>query len=93
MITIANQHGIDFYDADGQIIKEHIADDEASRDALWEELAADENHPEWPEGAVRIKDWNRKVQRLPISGVDYGPGSVKRRFGNGRVPRGAYQFR
>ena len=94
MITIAIQYGIDFKDKDDNVISEFIATDEASRDELHDALANDDNHPAWPsDKAVHITAWSRKVQRQPISGVDYGPGSVKRRFGNGRCPRGTYQFR
>ncbi len=48
---------------------------------------------EWPDDAVRIIDCSKDAFRRPIYGIDYGAGSVKRRFKGMRVPRRTYQYR
>lgn len=85
------QYGIDLKNEAGEVVQELTFSSEAQRDAHWDALAADPDHPEWPETAVHATAWSRKTYRRPIYGVDYGPGSQKRRFG-GHVPRDAYQF-
>ena len=93
MIYMGQEFGIDFFDENDVLVKEmSFAEDGAKRDALYDALGDDENHQEWPETAVRITGWHREVYRQPMSGVDYGRGSVKRRFGGGYVPRSAYQY-
>lgn len=91
MITIGKEYGIDFYDAENNLILEHTAASEEDRDALVEQLQ-DDDSPAWPVKAMRFEPWSRRIERQAIYGVDYGPGSVKRRFG-GYVPRSAYQLR
>lgn len=92
-MTYVNQFGIDFLDKAGTIVQEMIFEGEAERDQHFDLLDANQDDDElWPENAARITAWSRQVYRQPICGVDYGPGSVKRRFGGGYVPRSAYQF-
>jgi len=82
---------IDFYDAQEKIIKTMtFEDDQNGFDAMFEALD-NPCHPEWPDTAVRLDTWRRDNYRDPILGLDYGPGSVSRRFG-GYVPRGTYQL-
>lgn len=92
-VVVGTQYGIDFFDADDALISEVVFADQASRDAQMAALGADDNHPAWPGTAVRLVEWRRDVTRPAVRGIDYGPGSVKARFGGGRVPRGAYEFR
>lgn len=87
--------GIDFLDKDGELIEERPYANYVAREEAWKELQTDKRTVEeggpWPEGAEGIRAWSRQVKL--VYGVDYGPGSIKRRFGGGRVPKGAYQFR
>lgn len=95
MIFTGYTWGISFYQGDGgddAPIEELSFPGEAERDALYNALAEDEDHPEWPDGATRMKAWSEPQYRPAIYGVDYGRGSVSARFGGGYVPRSAYQF-
>ena len=76
--------GIDFFNEIGEIVHTAEFDNEAAFNAEFE-------NPTWPETAVSLDSWKRKQFRAPINGIDYGPGSVKARFG-GYVPRAAYQL-
>jgi len=52
------QYGIDFKDKDKKLVKElAVGFDEAQRDRLYDEIAADPNHPQWPETAEFINQW------------------------------------
>ena len=85
-------YGLDFKDADGNLLKEmNFGRDEEAMQDYYHRL--DDDDSLWPDGAARVDHWQRNVMRPPIRGIDYGPGSQKRRFGNGRVPRGVHQFR
>lgn len=92
MITVATQYGIDFSDDEGQVIREYIAPDKQTRDDLVNQWETGEDNPLFPPDAKTIFSWQRNITRPAVCGVDYGPGSVNRRFG-GKAPRGAYQFR
>jgi len=85
--------GIDFYDEDDKIVKEmSFGADEATRDTFFQRLEDEpDNDDIWPIDAVRVEDTRQSVMRAPIRGIDYGPGSQKRRFGGGHVPRSTYQ--
>lgn len=97
MIYEGLEYGMDFYGEGGRIIKEVSfgldQEGKAAQDAAYAALEADPDSELWPTDAERIMCWQRPKYRQPIKGLDYGAGSVKRRFGNGRVPRGAHQFR
>lgn len=84
-IFVGYEWGIDFFCGDELIQTVTFADEAIFNDAF--------DHPQWPEGSTNMESWKRPLYRAPIYGVDYGPGSVKRRFGGGYVPRGAYQRR
>lgn len=84
LIFTGYEWGIDFYNAAGDIIHTDTYTDEKEFDAAFD-------NPQWPDDtAVRLDSWKRPCYRLPVMGVDYGPGSVSRRFG-GYVPRSAYE--
>lgn len=86
-------YGIDFYNEADEIIKEiDFGQSEEAREIFWHLLEDETKKDLWPAGAVRVADWKRAVMHQPIRGIDYGPGSVKRRFGGGHVPRSTYQF-
>jgi len=78
------KYGIDFFNEAGEIVHTDIFDTEAAFDTAFD-------NPTWPETAVSLDSWKRKQFRAAVYGVDYGPGSVKARFG-GYVPRSAYQL-
>ena len=90
LIKIGTEYGIDFKNADGVILREYIATNKNGRNQLVESLVADDNHHMWPVEAVTMTTWERPQYRNPICGLDYGAGSVSRRFG-GYTPRSAYQ--
>lgn len=59
-VTIAkSQYGIDFFDADGTLVKEWMSYSLAERETLYVALGDDEAHPEWPDAAVRAEAWER----------------------------------
>lgn len=90
-IIIGIEYGIDFFDEAGDLIRTLNFKTMQARDQLLAALGRDENHPEWPTTAVRLIEWHRNITRPAVKGIDYGPGSIKARYG--RAPRGAYEFR
>lgn len=92
MVTVGKKFSIDFKDESGNVFETLSYDTGNERDAVAQQLQSNDAHPLWPQTAVKITIYWQRIERTPIFGVDYGVGSVKRRFGNGRVPRGAYRL-
>ena len=90
-----DEYLITFMDADGNELETRAFPNWITREEAWEELDKDSrtvaDGGPWPVGAENIRSHSRPVKL--VSGVDFGPGSAKVRFGGGRAPRGAYQFR
>ena len=91
-IYVRTEYGIDFLNGCGDLVQEMVFQTPEERLEVYNAVSTDDNNPHWPETAVEYNPWERHIYRAPVYGVDYGPGSIKRRFG-GRVPCGAYQFR
>ncbi|MBE2197470.1 MAG: hypothetical protein IAE79_02595 [Anaerolinea sp.] len=78
------QCGIDFFDANGVLVREWVAGSLAAREARYSALGADDMHPEWPETAVRIVAWERyprvreTCRRNPLTGHFVGGGRGER---------------
>jgi hypothetical protein len=81
--------GIHYEDEFGNELLEMVFDTEAEQQEAIKN--ASDNAPS---GAVVFLSWCDEVFVRPlISGVDYGRGSLKYKFGGGYVPRAAYQYR
>ena len=91
-IYIGDEYGIDFLDADGKLIEERVFESEEERDAFLG-LPDAEFVEGAPKGWAKAKPWQSPLYRRAMRGIDFGVGSVKRRFPQGFTPRGAYQFR
>ncbi len=86
------EYGFDFLDGNGESVEEKVFSTIEECVALHDALD-DPYHPAWPETAASVSEtWQRAKYRHPVCGVDYGPGSIKRRFGGGYVPRSTYQY-
>lgn len=90
-----DEYLITFLNADGNEMETRTFPNWITREETWDLLEADprtvdEGGP-WPDGAENIRAHSRPVKL--VSGVDYGPGHIKARFGGMRVPKGASQFR
>lgn len=81
---------IEFIDKDDQIVGTLQLPKE-ERDALALIWSYGDDDERFPETAVTARTYYRQREQ-PVYGIDYGPGSIKRRFGGGRVPSGARQF-
>lgn len=89
--TVVKQYGIDFFDKDDNEVGDiAVGENEAERDALYDEILADNNHPQWPDAAVRIRQWSRDVEKItyvPSVITPYGP----RNPATGRFMRSSYR--
>ena len=92
-VIVGWRHSLEFIDGDEKLLESVDFESEQALDRALIALEEDENHPLWPEGSVRVQNRVTAVTRPAIRGVDFGTGSQKRRFGGGRVPRGAYQYK
>lgn len=90
-VLVCYVYGVDFKNADDELIADREFESEAERDDFLA-LPDDEFFAGLPEGDYRVYQYCRPIYRPAVYGVDYGRGSVKRRFGGGHVPKGAYQF-
>jgi len=85
------EYGIDFFDADGNEVGDiAVGESEAERDALYDEIVADDNHPRWPETAVRIRQWSRQVEKTTFSRSVHTPHGTRNPL-TGRWMRSSYR--
>ena len=86
--------GVQFVDEQDEQVGDILwigLDDEGEK-AVASFFADKSNTKHWPVGATDIHDITKDGYRHPIYGIDYGAGSVKRRFSGIKVPRSTYQF-
>ena len=88
---VVKQYGIDFFDEDGIEVGDIVVgEDKAERDALYDEILADNDHELWPDTAVRIRQWARDVEKITFIRTvhtPYGP----RNPATGRFMRSSYR--